>query len=195
MDDARTDHLTDHPFWRFSLAVYGAGAGACLALQDRRGVDVNMILFAVWAGRCGHRLSAAELEGLCRVVMPWTASVVRPLRAVRRWIKAQNSEQRHVDARALRDQVKACELQAEAIAQYHLFSYLPLASSSCVSPSYGKPGDAVDNLLDYLACAGIVRLEQIDYEDLSSVLCASFEQLSLSEAVALFEGRCFAPQR
>ena len=190
MDDVRTDHLTDHPFWRFSLAVYGAGSGACLALQDRRGVDVNMLLFAVWAGRCGHRLSAVEIEGLCSAVMPWTVAVAGPLRAVRRWIKAQNAEQLPVDALALRDQVKACELQAEAIAQYHLFSYLPLVASSC-----GKPDDAVDNLLDYLAYAGIVRLEQVDYEYLSSVLCAAFESLSLSEAAALFKGRCFAPQR
>ena len=190
MDDTHTNDLTDHPFWRFSLAVYGAGSEACLALQDRRGVDVNIILFAVWAGRCGHCLSAAEIQGICGVVMPWTAAVVCPLRAVRRWIKTQNTEQLPVDTIAFRDQVKACELQAEAIAQYHLFSFLPLVSSSC-----GNPGDAVDNLLGYLAYAGIGRLEQLDYEDLSSVLCAAFEPLSLPEAVALFKGRCFAPQR
>ncbi len=36
---------TPHPFWNFSLEVYGGEgvARACLELQDRRGVDVNLL--------------------------------------------------------------------------------------------------------------------------------------------------------
>src|SRR3954470_3940357 len=39
-----------HPFWNFSLELY-AGEGvaeACLDLQERRGCDVNVLLFCCW---------------------------------------------------------------------------------------------------------------------------------------------------
>jgi uncharacterized protein (TIGR02444 family) len=40
----------DGPHWRFSLAVYGrAGVPpACLKLQDNLGLDVNMLLLALF---------------------------------------------------------------------------------------------------------------------------------------------------
>ena len=39
-------------FWRFSLALYARPgvAEALIALQDRAGRDVNLMLFALWAG-------------------------------------------------------------------------------------------------------------------------------------------------
>jgi uncharacterized protein (TIGR02444 family) len=39
-------------FWRFSLAFYERPgvADALIALQDREGFDVNLVLFALWLG-------------------------------------------------------------------------------------------------------------------------------------------------
>ncbi|HEX6103216.1 MAG TPA: TIGR02444 family protein, partial [Alphaproteobacteria bacterium] len=56
----------DCPFWSFSVALYGRPgvAPACLALQDRFGCDVNLLLFAIWAGRCGVMLGPKEFERL-----------------------------------------------------------------------------------------------------------------------------------
>ena len=45
-----------HPFWNFSLELY-AGDGvaeACLDLQERRGCDVNILLFCCWLGASGR---------------------------------------------------------------------------------------------------------------------------------------------
>src|SRR5471030_292758 len=41
-----------HPFWNFSLEIYAAEgvSGACLDLQERRGCDVNILLFCCWLG-------------------------------------------------------------------------------------------------------------------------------------------------
>ncbi|HEY9550471.1 MAG TPA: TIGR02444 family protein, partial [Kiloniellaceae bacterium] len=46
------------PFWQFSGAVYARRgvAEACLALQQRHGLDVNLLLFCAWAGSNGRRL-------------------------------------------------------------------------------------------------------------------------------------------
>ncbi len=69
-----------HPFWDFSLALYGREgvARACVALQDRRGLDVNILLFCCWAGSRGRRLDPADLKGLDAAVRPWREAVVRP---------------------------------------------------------------------------------------------------------------------
>ncbi len=55
-----------NPFWDFSLAVWGREAvePACLALQERHGIDVNVLLFCGWAGRRGRALDAAVLGSL-----------------------------------------------------------------------------------------------------------------------------------
>ena len=46
----------DHPFWEFSLRVYGNGGvpTACLALQERHAIDVNLLLFCAWIGESGR---------------------------------------------------------------------------------------------------------------------------------------------
>ena len=51
-----------NPFWRFSLRTYRAPGvqEACLALQDRCGADVNLLLFCGWTGRDGRALDPAS---------------------------------------------------------------------------------------------------------------------------------------
>src|SRR5947209_1662319 len=54
-------------FWRFSLALYARPgiAEALIALQERAGYDVNLVLFALWAGAVlGVRLDAAGLAAV-----------------------------------------------------------------------------------------------------------------------------------
>ena len=79
-----------HPFWNFSLELY-AGEGvaeACLDLQERRGCDVNILLFCCWLGASGRpTLTADRLRALLKASDAWQAEIVRPLRAVRRLLK------------------------------------------------------------------------------------------------------------
>ncbi|PWC47118.1 TIGR02444 family protein [Azospirillum sp. TSA6c] len=106
-----------NPFWDFSLAVYGRPGvpACCLSLQDRRGVDVNVLLFAAWAGlECGIRLSADELARIDGAVAGWREEVVRPLRALRRRVKTEDD--------AFYRRMKAAELEAERVQQDRLFA-------------------------------------------------------------------------
>ena len=68
---------SDNPFWDFSLAVYHRPgvAQACLALQDRRGLDVNLLLFCCWAGSLGRRLEPQDIARLRRAVGDWQERV------------------------------------------------------------------------------------------------------------------------
>ena len=95
--DSDSDRTSDaaaaarNPFWDFSLAVWGRAAvePACLALQARHGIDINILLFCGWAGRRGRALDAADLGRLIDAARPWREAAVLPLRALRIWHKTQ----------------------------------------------------------------------------------------------------------
>ena len=80
----------DHPFWEFSLRVYGNEGVpiACLALQERHAIDVNMLLFCAWIGESGRGLlGEADLESALVATMAWNQDIVCSLRAVRNQLK------------------------------------------------------------------------------------------------------------
>jgi uncharacterized protein (TIGR02444 family) len=137
--------MAEAGFWEFSLDFYGrAGvAEACIALQDRRGCDVNMILYCCWIGLSGRgRLDRAALAAAEAAVAPWRRGVVEPLRAARRAIKAAGPAELYQDALAV-------ELAAEKAAQAKLAALAP-------PPAAGSDrlAAATANLLLYLGAAG-----------------------------------------
>jgi uncharacterized protein (TIGR02444 family) len=121
-----------NPFWDYSWAVYHERgvARACLDLQAREGLNVNILLFCCWAGRHGHSLSATQLNLLCDAVSAWEREVVKPLRAARRWLKAPEGLADPPDSsesEALRESIKDNELTAERLEQDILYRTLPLS--------------------------------------------------------------------
>ena len=80
-----------NPFWDYSLALYRDPAveAACLELQRRHGLDVNLVLLCCWQASIGGALDAASLERAQEAVASWQAEVVRPLRALRQRLRAR----------------------------------------------------------------------------------------------------------
>jgi uncharacterized protein (TIGR02444 family) len=115
----------DSPFWRFSLALYRRPgvAAACVELQDRRSLDVNLLLFSLWRGMAGERLTMARLQDLNRLMADWRNQAVRPLRAIRRDLKPllDHLGPYRAAGEALRAEIAAAELRAEQIEQALLF--------------------------------------------------------------------------
>lgn len=115
----------DNPFWRFSLALYRRPgvAAACLELQDRRALDVNLLLFALWRGMAGERLTSDRLRLLDQQMADWRDRSVRPLRAIRRDLKPRLDAlgPHRAAGEALRAEIAAAELRAEQIEQALLF--------------------------------------------------------------------------
>lgn len=109
-------------FWDFSRRVYAAPevAGACLALQQRCAVDVNLLLLGAWLGATGRGvLSEADWRDLGAQVEAWQRQVVGGLRGVRTWLKAMLGGGSEL-VNALRKSVLACELDAEHLEQLML---------------------------------------------------------------------------
>lgn len=79
------------PLWDYATALYAAPgvAEACLALQDRRGADVNLLLLACWLGATGREPGAARLAEARTRAEAWQRELVRPLRQARRRLKAE----------------------------------------------------------------------------------------------------------
>ncbi|PNB35288.1 TIGR02444 family protein, partial [Pseudomonas sp. FW305-131] len=98
--------------WSFSLSTYAQPGvePACLQLQSA-GINVCLLLCGLWLGERGVAFNEYRLQQLRSVAEPWDADVVRPLRALRvNWkvVAADDGE-----LNALREQVKALELEAE----------------------------------------------------------------------------------
>jgi uncharacterized protein (TIGR02444 family) len=117
-------------FWTFSVDLYkrpGVEA-ACIALQDRRDLDVNLLLWALWLADCGVALDEATLARAKAEVVSWQAEIVRPLRSLRRRLRQQIEEARAgaiadqwpERVQALRQAILALELDGEHLAQLAL---------------------------------------------------------------------------
>ena len=138
---------TADPFWTFTLGFYGRPgvSPACIALQDRHGCDVNLVLYACWVGLSGRgRLAAADLAQAEETNAPWRNAVIGRLRAARRALK---EEDRSGPVLELYEAAKAAELAAERIAQRRLQL---LAPAEAARPPGERAADAAANLALYL---------------------------------------------
>lgn len=89
--EASSPSWPDSPLWDYATALYAAPgvAEACLALQDRRDADVNLLLLACWLGATGREPGAERLARARELAEAWQAGLVRPLRQARRRLKAE----------------------------------------------------------------------------------------------------------
>lgn len=134
MSDAASDPQS--AFWNFSLRFY-AGAGipaACLQLQDACGIDVNVMLYALFLARSGRLLRAQDIARIEALVADWRDNVVRPLRQARRFMKIPPAPFDNACTAALRTDVKRIELEAERLQQICLERNLPAHSLGTAQP-------------------------------------------------------------
>lgn len=135
--DSADPKKTASPFWRFSLRIYGMPGvpPACLTLQDGSGVDVNVLLFGLFAASQGRRLSAGDMAAIAAAIDPWRLNAVVPLRGVRRFLKDIPAGFEAQDIPALRQRVKMMELEAERLQQEVLYSSWPMDRLGVPAPA------------------------------------------------------------
>ena len=115
-------------FTRFALELYRrAGvADACLDLQNRHDLDVNLVLFAAFVGAARRQtLTTADLDLAQRRVAPWHHEVVRPLRVVRQRLKTGPVPAPNEATGGLRHKLAQLEIQAEMIELDQLGAFIP----------------------------------------------------------------------
>ena len=98
--------------WSFALSTYARPGveAACLRLQEQ-GADVCLLLCGAWLEQRGVARLPERVVALQQLARPWRLDVVEPLREIRRQWRVM--AQQDVQLAALREQLKAMELQAE----------------------------------------------------------------------------------
>lgn len=154
-------------FWRYSLELYAREgmSRALIALQDRRGADVNLLLYCCWMALSGRgRPSVSDLRRADAAIAGWRDDVTLPLREVRRRIKGSPERWALPGASEVRRRVLETEIASERVTQGILES---LGSSP--GRSEGEAGDARASLLTYFEVIG-AELDEIDRAELEAIL-------------------------
>ncbi len=177
-------------FWDFSVAVYGRRgvADACLALQDRCGARVNLLLLCCWAAARGRgALDAAAIKRAMAETEAWHDAVMARLRAARRALReAAGAGASREAVEALRRDLLAVELDGERIEQAMLAAALDRRPGPAHDPARGPEArldDAARALRRYCALAGI-SLDSRACDDLAVLLAGAFPEVPKAEAAA-----------
>ncbi len=149
-----SEAATPSPFWQFSIKFYGVPgvAQACIELQDKANVDVNVLFFLLWNATQGRAFNAADVTEIERAIGPWRDMAVVPVRNVRRALKTPPDVMPPAAAESLRSRIKAVELEAERLQQEALYQ---LAQSSRLGrPSASSARAARDSVSSYQGVIG-----------------------------------------
>ena len=179
-----------HPFWNFSLETYATEgvAEACADLQERRGCDVNVLLFCCWLAVSGRpTLTAERLRAILKVSDAWQSEIVRPLRTVRKLLKDKPwAEALPETVEAARRRVADAELAAEHAEQLKLAGlYTPPADRD--RPVEKRLRALVGNLGVYAVCLGVTP-DAKDRAAVAALAAATFPELPRPEIDRLVGG-------
>jgi uncharacterized protein (TIGR02444 family) len=161
MDEGRKT-AENEAFWRFTLAFYQRPgvSDALIALQDRDGFDVNLVLFALWLGISGRgALGGDALAAAEQVAGTLRSEIVEPLRRLRRKLRHHPDG----DVQRLREGVKELEIAGEKLVQERLAR---LAGSGCAQTDPGgRRAAAHASLVLYLGKKGVRSKEAAVIEE------------------------------
>ncbi len=170
-----------HPFWNFSLEVYGGdgAARACLDLQERRAADVNVLLYCAWLGASGRgTVTVEKLRAVIADIARWQTEIIQPARALRQKIKTLGGATTGSGAdfpaqvEAARRKAAEAELAAEHVEQLVLAAHAPF-SGDRDKPVRDRLRAAVGNLGVYAVCLGVTPDDR-DREAIATILAAAF---------------------
>ena len=178
----------DNSFWDYAVELYRRPGveGACLELQARHGLDVNVVLLCCWLASGGVAPDEPAIGRIAAAAGSWQAAFVRPLRAVRGRLKADLADPRPGSIPAcwpeltsgLRRRVLAVEIDGERLEQ------LLLAELAADLAPTAAPGVA-------LASANLRRhwrFAASDRKPLAALLQAAFPEAPADEVAAALEG-------
>ena len=172
----------DHPFWEFSLRVYGSEGvpAACIALQERHAIDVNLLLFSAWIGESGRGiLEESDLEAALATTTAWNRDIVCSLRAVRNQLKDGMPPIPTERSNALRKMILEVEVKCEHVEQISLAAAV-LRPSDLTTTAEQRGDDAVTNVAAYFRRHGFTPDDK-DATQVAIVLDPAFPELGRVE--------------
>lgn len=185
------DNFDDHPFWDFSLSVYGKGGvpEACIALQDRHRLDVNILLFCLYNGFRGMPvLTRSRLATIMNLSGGWNREIVCGLRAVRHRLKEEFSGVPAKRLAHLRQQVLEIEIDCEHAEQLSLAGEMTDAIDDSLS-GQDRCQLSLANLKNYFTALDVPPGDA-EAIDLTAILTATYPELEQTVVFGLCEEFC-----
>lgn len=176
----------EHEFWDFSIGVYSTEGvpQACLVLQEKHRIDVNILLFCCWLGASGRgAMTNEETARMMEAVGPWNDGVVRALRAVRGRMKGGMPPAPPDLSDPLRRSIAEIEIDCEHVEQLVLAAAVDRAAAGAVAPEQAA-ADAVANIGGYLTALG-ARFDADDRAPLATILRPAFKEAREDRIAAL----------
>lgn len=135
---------SDNSLWHYACQQYKQAEvkNICLALQDRFGADVNVLLTAGWAATQGF---APDWPPLLEETTSWQAKIVEPLRAVRRQL-----DKTSVLEQSLYTALCRLEIDAEKLELAYLYKKLTRHSRRLCGPRASGAELSCNNITSYL---------------------------------------------
>ena len=172
-------HFEHHPFWEFSLRVYGNDGvpGACIDLQERRGIDVNLLLFSAWIGESGRGILApTDLDAALAATAAWNRDIVCALRVVRDRLKGGMPPIPMERGDAVRKMILEIEVKCEHVEQTALVAAVSRSAEPTIT-SEQRGADAVTNVAAYFRRHGFSP-DAVDAKQVAIVLGPAFPEIS-----------------
>lgn len=173
-----------NPFWEFANRAYAVEdvEKACLALQNRLGLDVNMVLFCVWLAYRGDRGGslAQHLAGALKLSRDWQSRMIEPLRSCRNNLKEAietgNISGADKDAAlALRERLKTDELELEAMQIMAMASLVAAGDADAGGGDVATQKENAHNNINVYSAAAGVDLDPLAQTHVVRILNGIFE--------------------
>ncbi len=177
------------PFWDFSLRVYGSEGvpAACIALQERRGIDVNLLLFNAWIGESGRGvLAESDLDATLAATTAWNRDIVCALRVVRNRLKGGMPPIPTDRSDVLRKMILEIEVKSEHVEQIALAAAVTRPADPALAAAR-RCDDAVRNVAAYFRRHGFTP-DAKDAKQVAIVLDPAFPEIGR----AALDERCRA---
>jgi uncharacterized protein (TIGR02444 family) len=181
----KTD-FPSHPFWDYALPLHEVkGVGeAVIALQDRHGVNVNVMLLSCWIGASGRgRLGEEGAKQAIEASRIWNRDVVQQLRQVRRVMRPGIPPIDKSISDALRRRILEVEIDCERAEIVMLGQAFDRAARDEVS-ARERAEDVAANLRDYFKVMDIKPAND-DFGYVHAVIGAAVPDIAQHEGEAL----------
>ena len=176
--------LTEHPFWQFSCQIYDQAKEELLHLQNRHGLNINILLFCIWFTITYHtNLSKTDIKHILTMIHIWHERIILPLRRLRDSLPRTESESWQ---QVLRNEILNTELSAEYIEQSLILSCVrekPIRNRKKLALQASL---AYRNILTYSQIL-YISLDQMDFQSLSSLFQIVFPTLDSKIALNLWQ--------
>ncbi|WP_417514070.1 TIGR02444 family protein [Minwuia sp.] len=179
-------------FWDFATRLYARDdtREACLDLQERKGLDVNVLLFCCWVASSGRgTFRQGELEAALDAVSEWRGHVIEVLRELRNRLKDGMPPAPKPLSDDLRRVVVECELHSEHVEILMLHQSMTRVGTGTFD-RVQQLEDCTANLLRYLVEAGAGTGRQ-ELSAIIDILCAAFPEESRQRVETTCGGMAF----